>query len=196
MSLDLLRSLVWTDYRLAVLFCVLCPLALMVWAIRKNAKPITHLLIIYWRVSSLLAISVYLLLDQNRVGFMVGFAALILIPLSLWFWVDINEEIEDRRGLLKIAVDTWRWATTIYCAVAALGQISYLKCASSAAILATPECQVWLEPAKVYGNFFHAGTRTGRLGFTAIAALVLYSLYFGYFIIFRFTKQGRMATKF
>jgi hypothetical protein len=168
----------------------------MVWAIVKKAKPITHLMIIYWRVSSLLAISVYLLLDQNRIGFMVGFAALILIPLSLWFWVDINEEIEDRRGLLKLAVNTWRWGTTLYCAIAALGQLSYLKCAGSSAALATPECQVWLEPAKTYGQFFHAGTRTGRLGFVAIAALVFYGLYFIYFVVFRMARQGRTAAKF
>jgi Protein of unknown function (DUF3177) len=47
MPIDLLRSLVWTDFRLAVFFGVLCPLGLLVWAIAKRAKSITHLLIIY-----------------------------------------------------------------------------------------------------------------------------------------------------
>ncbi|HEY9826784.1 MAG TPA: DUF3177 family protein [Stenomitos sp.] len=195
MSIDLLRSLVWTDYRLAVVFCVLVPIGLMVWALYKRANPISHLLVIYWRVSSLLAISVYLLLDQNPIGFITGWAALILIPLSLWFWVDLNEEIADRRGLLKLAVSAWRWATTVYCAIAALGQAPYLRCASKAAIGAT-DCQVWLEPAKIYGQMFHSDVRTGKLGFLAITALLLYGLYFGYFVLFRMSKQGRSATGF
>jgi Protein of unknown function (DUF3177) len=195
MSPELLRSLVWTDFRLAVLFCVLIPLGLMVWSVTKNARSITHLLIIYWRVSSLLAIAVYLLMDRNRIGFTTGFAAVLLIPLSLWFWVDLNEEIEDRRGLLKLAVNAWRWATTIYCIAAAVVQVPYLKCAASKAALSAAECQVWIEPPLLYKSIFHATTKTEKLGFLAIIALLLYGLYLGYFVIFKFTRQGRIAAE-
>jgi Protein of unknown function (DUF3177) len=196
MSIDLLRSLVWTDFRLAVLFGVICPLVLMVWAINKRAKSITHLLIIYWRVSSLLAISVYLMIAQSPLGFVTGFAALLLIPVSLWFWVDLNEEIEDRRGSLKLAINAWRWATTLYCAIAALAQVPYLKCAASKTALSAKECQVWLEPSFLFKAMFHSSTSAGKLGFLAIMALVFYGLYLGYFVIFKFTKQGRSATGF
>lgn len=196
MSIDLLRSLVWTDFRLAVLFGGICPLVLMAWAIYKRAKFITHLLMIYWRVASLLAISVYLMIDQSPVGFITGFAALLFIPVGLWLWVDLNEEIEDRRGALKLAVNAWRWAITLYCAIAALFQIPYLKCAASKAALSAPECQVWLEPPFLFKSMFHASTSTGKLGFLAIMALVFYGLYLGYFVIFKFTKQGRSATGF
>jgi Protein of unknown function (DUF3177) len=195
MSPELLRSLVWTDFRLAVLFCVLIPLGLMVWSVTKNARSITHLLIIYWRVSSLLAITVYLLMDRNRIGFTTGFAAVLLIPLSLWFWVDLNEEIEDRRGLLKLAVNAWRWATTIYCIAAAVVQVPYLKCAASKAALSAAECQVWIEPPLLYKSIFHATTKTEKLGFLAIIALLLYGLYLGYFVLFKFTRQGRIAAE-
>lgn len=196
MSLDLLRSLVWTDFRLAVLFCVLCPLGLMGWAIYKRAKSITHLMIIYWRVSSLLAISVYLTIGQNPLGFIAGFAALLLIPVSLWLWVDLNEEIEDRRGSLKLMVNTWRWAITLYCAIAALVQVPYLQCAASKAALSAAQCQVWREPPLLFKSMLHAGTRAEKLGFLALMALVFYGLYLGYFVIFKFTKQGRSATGF
>jgi Protein of unknown function (DUF3177) len=195
MSPELLRSLVWTDFRLAVFFCVLIPLGLMVWSVTKNARSITHLLIIYWRVSSLLAITVYLLMDRNRIGFTTGFAAVLLIPLSLWFWVDLNEEIEDRRGLLKLAVNAWRWATTIYCIAAAVVQVPYLKCAASKAALSAAECQVWIEPPLLYKSIFHATTKTEKLGFLAIIALLLYGLYLGYFVLFKFTRQGRIAAE-
>ncbi|WP_404787123.1 DUF3177 family protein [Altericista sp. CCNU0014] len=196
MSVDLLRSIVWTDYRLAVLFGVLCPLGLMAWAIYKKAKPITHLLVIYWRVASLLAISVYLAIGQSPLSFIAGFAALLLIPVSLWLWVDLNEEIEDRRGLLKLMFNAWRWAMTLYCAIAAVLQVPYLQCAGSKAASSAPQCQVWLEPALLFKSMFHAGTRAEKLGFLAIMALVFYGLYLGYFLIFKLTKQGRSATGF
>jgi Protein of unknown function (DUF3177) len=194
MSPDLLRSLVWTDYRLALVFGVLVPLVLLVWSIVKKAQPISHLLWIYWRVSSLVIISVYLLIDRNPLGLVMGFASLILIPLSLWFWVDLNEEIADRRGPLKLAVSCWRWATTTYCVLSAFGHLPYLKCAASKAAIISPECQVWLEPPLFYKEMFHHATKSEKLGFIAIAALLLYGLYLGYFVLFRLTKQGRSAT--
>ncbi|MGB8699655.1 MAG: DUF3177 family protein [Thermosynechococcaceae cyanobacterium] len=196
MSPDLLRSLVWTDSRLAVLFGVLIPLGLLVWSIVKKAKPITHLLVIYWRVASLLAISVYLMLSQTPIGFTTGFVALLLIPVSLWFWIDLNEEIEDRRGLLKLATNTWRWALTVYCGVSALVQVPYLKCGASKIAIAAPDCQAWLEPSLFYKALFHASTKGEKLGFIAIMALVFYGLYLGYFLLVRFAKQGRSATGF
>jgi Protein of unknown function (DUF3177) len=196
MPIDLLRSLVWTDFRLAVFFSVFCPLGLLVWAIYKRAKPITHLLIIYWRVASLLAIAVYLMMGQSTIGFVAGFAALFLIPVSLWFWVDLNEEVEDRRGTLKLMMNGWRWGITIYCAIAALLQVPYLKCAISSAAVTAKECQVWLEPSLVLKSMFHAGIRPEKLSFLAIMALVFYGLYLGYFLLFKLTKQGRSATGF
>ncbi len=194
MPIELLRSLVWLDYRLALLFGVFIPLTLLIWSVAKNAKFITHLLIIYWRVASLLGITVYLLLDQNPIGFATGFASLVLIPLSLWFWVDLNEEIEDRRDALKIGVMAWRWAISIFCVLSALLQLPYLRCAASKTAVAAAECQAWLEPPLVFKEVLHAETRAGKLGFLAIAALMLYGLYFGYFVIFRLTKQGRSAS--
>jgi len=44
----------------------------------------------------LLAITIYLLIAALPVGFISGLMARILIPISLWFWVDLNEEIEDQ----------------------------------------------------------------------------------------------------
>jgi hypothetical protein len=194
MSIELLRSLVWTDFRLAVLFGVIIPLVLLIWSAIKQAGFFTHLMVIYWRVASLLGISVYLMIDQNPLGFITGFLALVLIPVNLWFWIDLNEEIEDRRSVLKLAVAAWRWAMTLYSIAGAALFIPYLRCAASKTAIAAPECQVWLEPANAFKAVFHAGTKSGRLGFMAIACLILYGLYFGYFLLFRLTKQGRSAT--
>jgi hypothetical protein len=55
--------------------------------------------------------------------------ARILIPISLWFWVDLNEEIEDQpQGTLKLALNSWRWAMTIYGTLGALTQVPFAVC--------------------------------------------------------------------
>jgi hypothetical protein len=74
-------------------------------------------------------------------------------------------------------------------------QVPYLKCAGSKAALATAECQAWLEPPRVYQTIFHASTKVEKLGFVAIIALLLYGLYLAYFVLFKFSKQGRIATE-
>ncbi|MCM1985238.1 DUF3177 family protein [Lyngbya confervoides] len=200
MPFELLRSLVWMDYRLAVVFTVLCPLGLLIWAFVKNAQAISTLLIIYWRVASLLLITVYLLMTGNAVGLITGLMALLLIPLTLWFWADLNEEIEDQRGWLKLIFAAWRWATTLYCIGAILGQISTLSCVFSAVARASDRCQLWFQPAIGFGSIFHSDlgstTVSNRLEFVAFIGLVFYGLYFLNFLTLRLSKKGRSATGF
>jgi hypothetical protein len=196
MSQDLLRSLVWLDYRLALLFTVILPLVLLIWAFVKRAEAMQRLLIIYWRVASLLAITVYLLIGNLPIGFMSSFLARILIPLSLWFWVDLNEEIyEQSASPLKLSFTSWRWAVSIYSVLGAIASIPFLQCAISKVAFATPFCQVWLEAPLGFKNFFHPKYQPGFLGFLGITALIIYVLYFGYFVIVRLAKQGRSAVE-
>jgi len=196
MSQDLLKSLVWMDYRLAVLFTVILPLILLIWAFAKRSEAIERLLIIYWRVSSLLAITVYLMIGNLPIAFMSGFLARILIPLGLWFWVDLNEEIDEiPQRPLKLSFTAWRWAVSIYSAVGALLSIPFLQCAISKTVFATPFCQVWLEPPLGFKNLLHSGYKPGFLGFLGIMALIIYVLYFAYFVVFRLGKQGRSAVE-
>jgi hypothetical protein len=196
MSQDLLRSLVWLDYRLALLFTVILPLVLLVWAFVKRAEAMQRLLIIYWRVASLLAITIYLMIGNLPLSFISGFLARLLIPLGLWFWVDLNEEIyEQPASSLKLSFTSWRWAVTIYSVLGAIANIPFLQCAISKVAFATPFCQVWLEPPLGFKNFFHPRYQPGFLGFLGIAALIIYVLYFGYFVIVRLAKQGRSAVE-
>ncbi|MGB7412939.1 MAG: DUF3177 family protein, partial [Thermosynechococcaceae cyanobacterium] len=76
MPIEILEPLAWTDYRLSLLFVVLAPLGLLVWSILKRAKSITHLLVIYWRVASLLLISVYLMMAELPFSFIIRFCGL------------------------------------------------------------------------------------------------------------------------
>lgn len=182
------------DYRLAVLFTVIIPLILLIWAFVQKADAIIRLLTIYWRVSSLLAITIYLLIAPFQVGFLSGLMARILIPISLWFWVDLNEEIEDRPAdALKLTFNSWRWAISLYCILAVIAQLPSLQCGFATGAIAQPQCQAWLEPPLVFKDFFHPNYTPGFLGFLGVAGLIFYVLCLSYFVLFRLGKQGRFA---
>jgi hypothetical protein len=190
------RPLVWMDYRLAVLFTVMIPLILLVWAFVQKAEAMQRLLIIYWRVSSLLAITVYLMIAQYPISFLSGFLARILIPISLWFWVDLNDEIDYYpNGPLKLIFNSWRWATTLYCILGMMAFIPFLGCAFSENARSNPFCRVWWEAPLLYKEFFHPKTSAGFLGIIAILGLVIYVLYLSYFVVVKLGKQGRSATQ-
>lgn len=191
------KPLIWMDYRLAILFMVALPLVLLVWAAIKRAEAITRLLIIYWRVASLAAIAFYLMIPSWRIAFIAGFFARVLIPISLWFWVDLNEEIDDRPpDSLKFVTTAWRWAVSLYCTVGALASIPFLSCAFQANVAQVPYCRPWLEVPWSYYRLLHYKadySNVGLLGFLGATALCVYIVYFFYFLLIRLGKQGRSA---
>ncbi len=188
------RPLVWMDYRLAVLFTVVIPLILLFWGFVQKAEAIQRLLTIYWRVASLLAITVYLLIAPLPVGFVSGFLARILIPISLWFWADLNEEIDDQPSSpLKLTFTSWRWAVTVYSTLGAVAQVPFLQCAVSTTAFASPFCRVWLEPSALYAYYLHPNTKPQFLGFLGIVGLIIYTLCFIYFVLVKLGKHGRSA---
>jgi hypothetical protein len=192
-----LHTFVWTEYRLAVLVMVIIPMVLLIWAFVQKVDAMQHLLAIYWRASSLMLITMYLLIAAWPIGFMAGWLAMILVPISLWFWIDLNEEIADRpQTPLKLTFMSWRWAASIYCVGSAIAQIPFLRCAltKSEDLLQDPSCRVWLEAPWVFREYFHSATRPYFLGFLALIGLVIYVLYLGYFVVIRLGKQGRSAT--
>ncbi|MCT7952459.1 DUF3177 family protein [Ancylothrix sp. C2] len=189
------KSLVWLDYRLAVLFTVIIPLILLIWAFVQKNEPIQRLLIIYWRVASLLAVTLYLMIAALPISFISSLMARVLIPLCLWFWVDINEEIDDMSPTpLKYSLTSWRWAVTIYNLLGAILFVPFLRCALDSQLLASRFCQVWFDPALLYKQYFHANTSIALLGFLGVVGLIAYVLCIGYFTFFRLGKQGRSAT--
>lgn len=189
------RPFVWIDYRLAVLFLVIIPLILLIWAFVQKTEAIQRLLAIYWRVSSLVVITIYLMIAQYPVSFISGLIAQILIPISLWFWVDINDEIEyQTSGSLKLIFTSWRWATTVYCLLGTLAFIPFLGCAFSGNMLKTAYCRVWFEAPLLFKEYFHANSKAEFLGFLGITSLVIYVLYLSYFVLIKLGKQGRSAT--
>jgi Protein of unknown function (DUF3177) len=186
------QPLIWMDFRLAVIFTVLIPLILLLWAFAQKTVVIQHLLTIYWRVSSLLAIVVYLQIGSSAISFVVSFIGQCLVAISLWFWADINEEIGDLPpSPLKLGFLGWRWATTIYCTLSALALVPFLSCSFGGAT--SDYCQAWFQPAWLYYQFFHANSKPAFLSLLGFVGLIIYALSLGYFLIVRLGKQGRSA---
>ncbi|MDB9445112.1 DUF3177 family protein [Anabaena sp. CS-542/02] len=190
------RQYVWVDYRLALLFLVFIPVILLIWAFVQKAEAIQHLLTIYWRVSSLLAITVYLMIGQYPISFISGFIGRILIPISLWFWLDLNDEIDYQQSSpLKLIFTSWRWGVTIYSILGAIALVPFLGCAVSESAIKTPYCQVWLEAPLLFKQYFHENSTPVFLGFLAILSLLIYVVYLTYFVLVKLGKQGRSAVQ-
>ncbi len=127
------------------------------------------------------------------ISFITAIAARILIPISLWFWVDLNEEIDEGPdSLLKLSFTAWRWAIT----VGALLQIPVTRCAfwSREMVLSEPFCRIWLDAPWGYKQIFHYNSTPGFLGFLGIVGLIVYAISFTWFVVVRLGKQGRSAT--
>jgi Protein of unknown function (DUF3177) len=194
-----ISSLVWTDYRLAVVLTVIVPLVLLVGSYVKQNETITRLMVIYWRVASLLIISTYLLIGAIPIGFITGWMARLLIPLSLWYWVDVNDELRDQQeSPLKFGLIAWRWSISAYCLIGALLQLPVLRCAflsGNAVLNPTNEalCYLWLQPPFGFKEMFHPTTKAWFLGGIGLVGLGIYVLYIGYFVFFRLGKHKRSA---
>jgi hypothetical protein len=189
------RPLVWMDYRLAVLFTVVMPIILLIWVFVQKAEAMQRLIMIYWRVSSLLLISLYLMIGEFGVSFISSLMARILIPICLWLWVDVNDEIEyQQSGPLKLIFTSWRWAVSVYCVLGAIASLPFLGCAFSETAIKTPYCRVWFEAPLLFKEYFHANSKPGFLGFLGIMSLIVYVLYLSYFVLVKLGRQGRSAT--
>ncbi|MGA1265081.1 MAG: DUF3177 family protein [Prochlorothrix sp.] len=196
-----LSALVWADYRLAVLLTVSIPLVLLIWAFISRMESIQRLMEIYWKVSSLLAITVFLFIAALPLAFVTAWIARILIPISLWFWRDLNEDIRDLAPYrpLKIALNSWRWAITVYSIAGSIFSLSFLRCAGIAKTLLLTEatrCRLWLEPPWGFREYFLSGQTPDFIGFIGAFGLAIYILYLIYFLVVRLGRQGRLATRF
>ena len=200
-DLLLYRTLVWLDYRLAAVFAVGLPLALLLWAAWKQEQALVRLMGIYWKVASLLLITVLLLTDNKPLGYLLAFLAQLLVVVSVWFWVDLNEELDDLPPWrpLPFAIRAWRWGVSVYGVLGALLSALALDCVRGG--VTRPICRVWLEaPDDLHGGaasvfrFVFGGSWTGVIAaFVGYVALVAYGVGLLQWLLVRLPKQGRVA---
>ena len=176
------------------------PLVLITWAAIRKESSMVRLLTIYWKITSLLGISLLLLTDHRTIGYITFFIAPILMVISVWFWIDLNEELEGLPPLraLPLTIKIWRWSLSFYGLINTIIGINSIKCFS------TPEnnyCNYWLELPNsihkfteiIFGFLFGANWTESLAAFLGYVLLIAYIILLIQWILIKFPKQGRIA---
>ena len=197
------QILVWLSYRVAATFAFGLPLFLFIWSKISNSSSIDRLLSIYWKVSSLYAINILFLSSESQLGQLISLISPILMVSSIWFWVDLNEEIEEMYIYNPISLTTriWRWTLSFWCILNTGLHIFSWRCLSS---MNGNYCDSWREipynsfiTTKVIIKFILDGNWTTALAtFFAYLALILYLIGLLQWLFIQFPKNGRFAGKF
>ncbi len=197
------QILVWLSYRIAATFAFGLPLVLLIWAKVSNFSSIDRLLSIYWKVSSLYAINLLFLANQSQLGQLISLISPILMVGSIWFWIDLNEELEEMSFQKPISLTTkiWRWSLLFWSILNTGLHIFSWRCFNS---INANYCDSWREipyhsfiTTKTMVKFILDGNwTTGFATFFAYLALILYLIGFLQWLITQFPKSGRFAGKF
>nr|YP_002049175.1 hypothetical protein PCC_0531 [Paulinella chromatophora]ACB42965.1 hypothetical protein PCC_0531 [Paulinella chromatophora] len=193
--------IIWYHYRLFALVLVFIPLILIIWAIAEKQHPLVRLLLIYWKMSSLLASTMLLLPDKYPIVYVLNLLSYILTMLSVWFWVDLNEELANLPPWqpLPFAIKVWRWQLSFFCIISQTLRMTTLNCVSNTQI--SPNCQPWLEaPRELYSlssealAFIFGGKwNLSIVSFMGQLALFVYCTYFVHWLFTVLQKKGRTA---
>ena len=201
MNLAFLQQLIWAEYRAALVLTIVLPLMLLIWSAVRREGAISRLLNLYWKVSSLLAVTVLLLAGAEPMAFAVATAAHLLILGSLWFWDDINDELADLPPwrALPLVTRIWRWSLTVFTAVGAAASVASLNCLGG--WQANSVCLFWQHPPGVFNqvlsnglNFlFGAPWSTEGAKIAGWFFLVVYTGFFLQWLLVRWPRFGRVA---
>ena len=197
------QILVWLSYRIAATFAFGVPLFLLIWAKISNVSSIDRLLSIYWKVSSLYAIHLLFLSGESQLGYIISFIAPILMVGSIWFWVDLNEEIAEIYVYKPISLTTriWRWTLSFWSILNTGLYVISWRCLNS---VSANYCDTWREipynsfiTTKIIIRFILGGNWTTAFAtFCAYLALIIYLVGLVQWLIVQFPKNGRFAGKF
>ena len=197
------QLLVWLSYRIAATFAFGLPLFLFIWAKISSLSAIDRLLSIYWKVSSLYAINLLFLSGDNQLGQLISLISPILMVGSIWFWIDLNEEIDEMFIYRPISLTTiiWRWVLSFWAILNTGLHLFSWECLNSSS---GNYCDTWREipynsfvTTKTIIKFVLGGNwTTGFATFLAYLALTLYLIGLVQWLIMQFPKNGRFAGKF
>ena len=197
------QILVWLSYRLAATFAFGLPLILLIWAKISKLRSIDRLLSIYWKVSSLYAINLLFLSSENQLGQLISLISPILMVGSIWFWVDLNEEIDEIFIYKPISLTTriWRWTLSFWAILNTALHLFSWRCLNS---INGNYCDNWREipynsfiTTKIIIKFILGGNWTTTFAtFVAYIALIFYLIGLVQWLIMQFPKNGRFAGKF
>ena len=196
------RVLVWLTYRLAATMALGLPLVLLIWSTWRGDSVVQRLLGLYWKVASLMMISLLLLTDERPLGYVTAVVAPVLMVVSVWFWVDLNEELADQPPWrpLPLTVRLWRWALSGFGVISLAMTATGLRCME----LPSADCAAWLEAPQglhrvvetVFDFVFGGQWSEAVAAFVGYVALVAYLAGFLQWLLVRLPRHGRVAGEF
>ena len=193
------RSLVWTDFRVAVALFVVAPFALLAASVAArvprtpddrstSAETVLRLMTSYWQASSLLLLTVALNVQEANLGVFCGLAAQAMIVVSLWWWSDLNEELDA--APLSRAFRAWRWPTSVAAAGGVVVQLPFQGCVSVESLAGDAFCAPWLEPPKFAAGLVGLES-SPALGAVANIGCLLYFAVLSYYATVLLPTVGR-----
>jgi hypothetical protein len=199
------RSVVWTDFRLAVSLFVAVPLALLGWSIYACRPPALgggerpdqtadvslRYMTSYWQASSLLLITVAFNIQQSPLGVPAGLIAQAMIVVSLWWWSDLNDELRTAApSAQRSAFLTWRVLASLAAGGGVLVQAPFQPCVAMPALAADASCAAWLEPPQ-FAAALVGLSPSPSLGLLANSACALYFGVLAYYLGVLLPDVGR-----
>lgn len=154
------RLLARLDFVAAVALTVLAPLALLARAVRGGRIGEQRALLRYWRASSLLMVTVYLLIGERREAFPAGLAARLLIAHIL---------LRGRVDRTDIWYERWRGLAGGYCLAGAALTAPLLR--GSIATELPPICRAYIEPTQEFGALLHSDVSREQLARVGVVGL-------------------------
>ncbi|MDC3122124.1 DUF3177 family protein [Prochlorococcus sp. AH-716-J21] len=189
---------VWLSFQLSIIFFIGIPITLLIWSIKRRNKAVNKLLFIYWKVSLLFFISLFLLIGKFNYALLITNISLILMTSSVWFWNDINDELReyDLSYSLTSTTKVWRWSITFISLNFLIQSLKNFACVS---FINSGACEIWLQPStnfyiiiKNLFNFFFGANFTQPIAkFLGLFALLIYALGLIQWSMIKLPKNGR-----
>ena len=188
----------WITFQLSSVFIVGVPLSIFIWSIKKRNKAIEKLLNIYWKISILFLISLLLFIGGVDFSLLILIISTSLMTISVWFWNDINRELQGYKitDVLITTTKSWRWGLTFISISFLIQSFQEMRCLNS---INSFECLKWSEPSKnlsklinqLFNFLFGANFTEPIAKFVGLFALLIYILGLLQWLIIKFPRSGR-----
>ncbi|MFB6249042.1 MAG: DUF3177 family protein [Salinibacter sp.] len=176
--MSLYETLVYVDFLLAVGLLVVAPLLLLL--VSATRPPVRDRLLVYWRASALLGVTVYLWIGEIPMGFVTGYAARAVIPLALWrgdaLLVLRDRPVPTGSDWQSTLFRYWRAAALPYSLAGLAYMLPLLPCVWTDAAAV---CRAWYAPPRQYAAWVHPTvepTWLARYGWVALGVYAVYLL--------------------
>ena len=189
---------IWLSFQLSSVFILGIPLTLFCWSTKSKNKAITKLLTNYWKISLLFFISLILLIGKYNYAVLITNISTFIMTISVWFWNDINDELNEYRisHALTTTTKVWRWSITFISLNFLIQSLNNINCIS---LINSAECEIWLKPStnfylilkNLFNFLFGASFSQPVAKFLGLFALLIYTLGLLQWAIIKFPKSGR-----